>query len=534
MASKSVLLSLGALFFLCSCGTQRKNSFLYDSIAKREGIEKIIEDFHASPPSSSSLLLYYLNLGRIYHIHEKYYASNLFLMKAKELASELYTQSLSKKVQALILNDTYDIYYGEKYEHSLIRFYLSLNNVMLWQQGRINSYPLWVDGKIKTVAGRKLSEKERQQSLMTARAALLNWDSYLSELKDIAGVKSVFKEDLLAKTYGSTVHEVVGGRNDLQIALQLYKDARNLMNTDYRVYSSFTNKKAQLDNILKHKILYLTKNIRPADFKNQVKKLKMEKNIKEKHLKGDNITIIVQGGQIPRKVAEKHHYSLAKGISRPGVSGAIATVGATALSAFAVKELGLTPPPKNYRPLTHMAGTVSADIAALGVAIAFELPKMAPSSPHTYSLAVYQGDKKIFSKEVPLINPLGEIATQAIREKALALYSRLGLRLAIKYASLVATAYTVYKKNKNPLTRSAALMAFTLGTRAIAASEKADLRYWTALPQDIGMLSVSLPAGSYFLEVYKSGNTIPFYRKKLIVQEKQTKVVNVQELTPVI
>ena len=499
--------------------------------ANKRNLKVLLEHIHTNPEykEKKSRLLYFLNLGRVHHIHRQYHASNLALNQAKSLMQELYTQSLSKKAQTLILNDQYDIYYGERYDHSLVHFYLSLNSFLLWQEGKIRPWYDWKDGNVERVDGRVLSQQERRAALMSARASLLDWDSFLKEWKVENG-----RDDLLAKTYGGLVHENVGTRNDLQIALQLYKDALKVFDKQYKNYKSFredTQAKEITESFLKAKIIALTKRIRPHRLKRELKVLKLDHKKLKKIQPVKNVTFLLQSSQIPAKMAETHYYSLAKAINRPGVAGAIAQIGAVALTLFASKQLGLLPPPKEYNPPAVHNHLVAAHISITETAISFELPEISPSQPSSYTLAILSPERELFRKNIPLIQPLGDVATEALAKTAPARYTRVGLRLAGKYAALIASTYALFKKHDNPLARQAALLSFMAGSHLIRKSERADLRHWNTLPQDIRLLNFHLPAGDYTWKLYKNSQEHPLSQGRLSVKDGH-KLVNIQELSP--
>ena len=514
-----------------SCASQDRHTGLYHLTANKKSLGDLLSHIHTEPSyqEKKSRLLYYLNLGRIHHIHQQYHASNQALIQAKSLMRELYTQSLSKKAQALILNDQYDIYYGERYEHSLVYFYLSLNNFLLWKRGEIYPWHEWDGKQLQKREGKTLSKQERKKALMAARAELLDWDSFLKEWRIQKG-----NDDMLAKTYGALVHEVIGTRNDLQIALQLYKDARKILQNHYQNYASFDEQEQDnLDLFLKEKILSLTKKIRPHRLKRTAKKLKFDKKAVQKISSTSNVTFILQSGQIPLKKPETHYYSLEKAIQSPGVSGAVAQLGASVLTLFASKQLGLLPPPKDYSPYATYNSLTVTEFGIRGVAISFELPKIAPSRPSSRSLVIAKNGQTLLQKNVPLINPLGDIAAGAVAESSLSRYGRVGLRLAGKYAALIATTYALFKKNDHFLARQAALLSFTAGSHLIGESEKADLRYWSTLPQDIRIFNLHLLPGNYEWKLYADSSHEQLISQGLLsINKTDHHVLNIQELAP--
>ena len=159
---------------------------------------------------------------------------------------------------------------------------------------------------------------------------------------------------------------------------------------------------------------------------------------------------------------------------------------------------------------------------------------MAPSQSSSYFLTIFQNGREIFRKSIPLVSPLGDIAARAIEEKSSARYGRVGLRMAGKYAALIATTYTLFKKSENFLARQAVLLSFAASSHLIGKSEKADLRYWNTLPQDIRILNFHLPPGNYEWKLYQNskGQERRLSEGLFSIHKNGYKVLNVQELSP--
>jgi hypothetical protein len=230
--------------------------------------------------------------GLIYHYDKKYRLSSKLLTKAKDLHQKFYTISLEKKLQTLITNETSDNFYGEVYERSMIHFYLALNHFLLYQRG----FEFIPKKKGKPLKKRQFNENEKNVKLRSAAAEVRAWDSFLNSQQESRRGKSVFKNDMLAKTFGAFIHEITGEHNELQTALQLYKDAKVLLYKNYNSYKTFNKKfkkfksdfsklpglsknnnfedtyikktkfSKQLISFLNFKILSLTKKVRPNDF----------------------------------------------------------------------------------------------------------------------------------------------------------------------------------------------------------------------------------------------------------------------------
>ena len=103
-----------------------------------------------------------------------------------------------------------------------------------------------------------------------------------------------------------------------------------------------------------------------------------------------------------------------------------------------------------------------------------------------------------------LISPMGEIAKQALEEGAGARNRRIGMRLSTKYVSAIIASYATYaglrQKLGAGLAKAIAVAQFAMASKMIQESEKADIRYWSTLPNDVRLASFHLPPGQYRLK----------------------------------
>ncbi|MEE2744644.1 MAG: hypothetical protein VYD54_12095, partial [Bdellovibrionota bacterium] len=168
-------------------------------------------------------LLFHMEQGLIYHLMGRFQKSIDHLGQAKSIHQKLYTISLKKKLQTILTNETVDIYYGEVFERSLLHFYQALNHFSLYQRGSL----LLPEGKEMMV--KKLSQQEKRSHLLSSRAEVVSWDSFLDSQQESRRGKSIFKNDLLSKTFGAFIHETLDTPSENQVALQLYKDAKKIL-----------------------------------------------------------------------------------------------------------------------------------------------------------------------------------------------------------------------------------------------------------------------------------------------------------------
>ena len=562
-------------FLLSSCATPilRKTSQEMRSEILQGNFKKALKIVQAEPSfkEKKSQLLYNMEQGLLYHLMGHYKQSLFHLSRAKEIHKKLYTIALKNKLQTLVTNETFDLFYGEVFERSLLHFYLALNHISLYQKGQVR-VPA-PEGKKPLI--KKLSDKEKRTHLLSARAEVVAWDSFLDSQQISRRGKSVFKNDLLAKTFGAFVHETINTPTELQIALQLYKDAKILLFRNYNSYKTFNHfskkfksnfeklpkwrknkiKKEfisqtpysnELEAFLNFKILELTKKVRPYEMEKMIRIHNIDKKTVHRVQKASrptNVAFMIQRGLIPAKVASKQHYSLESALTPDNPSKTqreIAKVGSFVLLAYAANELGLFPPAHRYDPVGAEIGVRFTQYSTQGLAISFELPKIKNKKIREHlSLEIYnENDELAWKGPLSIVAPLGDIAEEAIAEYSAALYPKLGARLALKHLGAIFASYLTYKhmtKDKGPnyFAKLAAAGQYLAVSAVIEASETADTRYWSSLPSNIRMANAYLKKGTYKIKMIISKKDINSPQKRVISlgnltieNEKKKKIFN--------
>ena len=550
----SFLLILISLLQSCATPVLRQTARNIRREVKSGNYQKALKVVLSEPTfkEKKTSLLLHMEKGLIYHLMGKTEESLRHLSKAKSIHQKLYTISLKKKVQTLVTNETFDIYYGSLFERSLIHFYLTLGHFKLYQKN------------------------QERNHLLNARAEVVSWDSFLDTQQKTRRGRSVFKNDLLAKTFGAYIHETIGTKKELGIALRLYKDAKILLFRNYNSYKTFNklSKKFKTDfkklprigekrvkkdyvqktpfsdqliQYLDKKIVSLTLNLRPYELNKVAKRFSIPKDTIEgvkSVSKLPNVGFIVQNGLIPPKFASKQHYSLEKALTPDNPTKAqreIAKVGSFVLLAFAANELGLFPPSNRYDPVGAEIGIRLTDYSTSGLAISFELPAV-KSSPIKEKLSVevfdLETNKLAWKGPLPIVSPLGDIAEEAVAEYSASLYPKLGARLAMKHFSAILSCYLTYKAMKKDKGQAywaklAAITQYLALTKAIEASEKADTRYWSSLPSTIHLADTFLKKGNYRAQVVISRTDLSQVNSRIyplgtfkVEKENQKKVFN--------
>lgn len=489
-----------------------------------------------------SKLLKLMEVGLIHHYKNDLTQSITVLNQARDLSRELYTKSISSKAKTLFANDNYDIYYGAPFERSLLHYYLALNHYQLYQNSE------------------HLSQELRRQHLFSARAEIMAWDGLLSVLSQ-EREGAVYKENLLGRYLGVLIHEAIGTRDEKQIALQLAKDGLTVLFRHYSAYQTFnqnsqnfvkdykklpklstdfvrtnyispTSHYTVLETTLKNKVLSLTQELFPRDIPKVRKEFQIPKDVKADT--ASNIVIVIEEGLMPSIVGDKFYFGLDHAQYDSEGAKLLAAVGTAVISLFAVNTLGLKPAPENWNPVTTQLGFEAANFMMRGVGIEFELP-MVDSTLPARSLDLVIEDPQgvqVYKQAMPLVHPLADIARQAVAEDSLARYSKVGLRVALKHLAAIVASYGTYKMlskegddGANFLAKNAALIQYIGASRAIAASERADTRHWSTLPNNFRLKDLHLPPGEYRLKLEGDGQLIQL-PKLVVPQNAQGKILH--------
>ncbi len=494
MNKHSLLLIFIVMFLAFSCATQNKKNAasLKELMIQKKYDEamKLVksEGFY---PGENSRLLKLLEEGMLLHLSKKHKLAIQVLDEAKTLSDQLFTVSISKKAASVVSNDSADNYYGEKYERSLIRFYLALNHFQIYLTGKYS-----VEDKID------VERKDRQFHLMAARANILEWDSMLKNYQTDQGGNSTYKDDLMAKILGAMIHEEVGTSSDKQIAKQLYKDALTLLNRNYRSYKTYNGKYNDFrKNYSKFALMDEGKVkqdfVINTSYSEELEKF-LTKKIDSFGKKKDHkeISLWIESDFIAAKSARKIEFPLPVG-AIPAVGG-----GKLTPAAFAMAILNVA------------AGTKPT--------ISFELPEVKESLVTDRFVAVLLNDKnqEIIKQEMALVAPLGDIAFEALDEQIIATSIKTGTRVALKHATAIGTAYVTYstmQKRGVPdfMCMASAGAMYAASNKAIAASEEADIRYWSGLPGSIWTQKLAVMPGSYKIRILKNSKQV--YEQNLTV-----------------
>lgn len=503
---KNAAIIFAALFFIsCSNLQNRKSGYELESLMKSGQYDTALslvqsEKFYHE---KESRLIKFLEIGTISFLKGNYYHALKAFDQAKELSDSLFTVSMSKKVKSFVINDLSDNYYGEIYERSLIRYYQALSHFMISQSGKYEpvreDFLIFEKPKsdkdsktpVKTSSEIVLNESQKKTHRHGAKATLLEWDSMLDDYRARYGSKILYKEDLSAKLVGAFIHESMGTRNDQTIAKKLYEEAKVVLLKNYNGLDSF-NKKAKVfrDNLDKFSKMNIKKVKEEFIDETDVSKSLVSyiddkiKNINKRFKsKKSFVGIIIESGFIAKKTPETTDFPI----------------------GFSTLPVGIS----SERDFTSFVRKVLSVSAGTAPTISFETPVVKnKTSMEKVKIVIKDKDKKtvLQETELPLINPLSNLAFVALDEELGAIKTKIGLRVASKHLAALGTSFIAYRSSVKTggsefLASAIAGASYAIANKGIKESERVDTRSWSTLPSDIYFSQIELPVGEYYAEV---------------------------------
>jgi hypothetical protein len=506
------------LLLSCASGQREKRAELRTLYSQKEFDKaiKVLEEPKLASDENLKLLLR-MEKANIDFTRKNQYQANLEFNEAIDLSKKLFTEKFSQIATTGIINDNIKDFYGEKFERSLLYFFASLTSMNLSQEGKRETYVIRT-GQDKNIQETVIPEyilkpDEIRLARQASRAQILAWDSFLSNLKNDNWGQNVYKNDLLAKIFGAFVHESMNINSDDQIALQLYKDAKDLLAKNFNIYPTFNQKahefEAEFKNFVKNPEMNVNQFIEPTNRSKELDQF-LEQKIKSlsKKEKKANFKFVLQEGLIAPKIPFKVSIGLKGAMEAtddPKTKNSIASVGSTVLALFAANKLGLMSPDNSFGQ--NYLGVKVAELAVHEAGIDFEVPKVELKPVTQNFMLVVKNDKSeiVLEKPIILVSPLSDIAYEAVKEEAVARVTKTGFRVAAKHVAAIAGAYATYRmmggEEKDFFAKTAAIASYLAASKLIAASEKADTRFWSTLPHTIRVVEGDLRPGHYSAEL---------------------------------
>lgn len=211
-------LSLIAVLYISSCASTQTFQQQYveagESVSRRDfqGASMIIESHKEESYKEKDRVLYYLDVGMLYHYSGEYEKSNDALDKAERGIEELYTKSISKAITSGLLNDNALEYAGEDYEDIYLNVFKGLNYIALG-----NEEAAMVEIKRVHIKLNILEDKYR---------TLIEEYNESSEAEgQIEALTNRFHNDVLARYLGLLLYRFENSPDSARIERDYIKDA---------------------------------------------------------------------------------------------------------------------------------------------------------------------------------------------------------------------------------------------------------------------------------------------------------------------
>jgi hypothetical protein len=412
-----------------------------------------VEEQKEKAYSKNERLLYYLDLGILYHLAGEYEKSNEFFEKAESTVDELFTKSISKEAASLLTSDYARPYDGEVFERVLINVIRALNYLFLNQP---------------------------DEALVEARKV----DHKLGVYKEAYKGKLTYSEDAFVRYLMGMIYENSGELNDAFIS---YRNALY----SYKAYEANYNTPTPPE--LYGDVVRVAKALGFNDEIEELKKDFAEIKLKERKIpKGHGeIVLIHMNGLAPKKTEYTIQVAYGNGL------------------VYVRSSDVSTDEQADVNKAMNLAGSIAADV---NVSIAFPKFEKRPFRIKSSSIEIEGIDRTV---ETHLAENVEDIAIKDMEDKIGRIYARTVARAIIKYTLAYAGGAGAGKvaeefggKMAGKITGFLAKKAFAA---AASATEEADKRSWQILPAQFRVGRVILPEGSYTINLIlkdQYGNTV--------------------------
>lgn len=384
-------------------------------------------------------LLYYLERGMLLHLSGQYAKSNVAFENAKRIGAELYARSLSGAGISLMTNDYALDYAGENFERTLIHLFSALNYQQL---GDVES----------------------------ALVEIRQVGDYLRKLQVDSTNENVYQEDAFARYLSALFYEQ-GGEYDA--ALVDYKKALDA----YATYAE------QFQVRPPNSLLPNAERVAA-----RLGRWALE-DLRERGSAGVAREIPPDHGEL----VILHYNGLAPIKDQTTLVLPFNEAWALVLALQVVAD-------DQARQQIAQATTFLSAVKGIDV-VPVAFPKYVD---RPYSIATMEprvaGATQMTGPE--LVEDIGAIAEKDLEDRKARIYAKAVARAAIKFA-IQKGAEEAARQASNSDQNQAILVASTqlLGTLGRFATEQADKRVWSTLPDEIWMTSMFLPAGRHDVRV---------------------------------
>ena len=426
----------------------RSTLHLQDEIATRmlaadySGALQIVEGNRRGAYGGKNRLLYYFEKGMLLHLDGRFVESNVAFERAKRIGDELYTRSVSEIGFSMFTNDNVQAYAGENFERTLLHLFAALNYASLG---------------------------ERDAALVEVRQV----GDYLRKLQVDSTNENSYQDDAFARYLSALLYEV-GGEYDS--ALVDFKKAAQLYGGRYAFDYSVAQPASLLPDA--HRVARRL----GAWAENDLREIDPNGFARILPAGAGEVVILHYNGLFPIKSQDRFTIPFIE--AWPYVLALQAVADADVRAQIA-------------------AGTAVSGIWSGIDVISVVFPRFVD---RPYSIATMAARSRAAFEVTPaeLVEDIGAIAEKDLADRIVRIRAKAIARAALKYAvqkaieqalgQALGQADDEYRVALQHLTQIG-------GGLARFASEQADKRIWSTLPDQIWMSYVVLPEGSHDIEI---------------------------------
>jgi hypothetical protein len=406
-------------------------------LADYRGAIQVVEDQKTEGFDGKNRLLYFLELGMLLHFDGQYRKSNEAFEAAKWVGDALYTKSLSSEGFSWLSNDYALDYAGENFERTLIHVFSTLNYVLL---------------------------RDLDSALVEVRQV----GEYLRKLQVDSSNENTYQEDAFARYLSALIYEAAGEFDsafvDYKKAVAAYRGYRSnyavarpgsLMSNAERVASRLGTW-AQLDLL---------------DLGGQLSPRFLPAGAGE-------VVVLHYNGLAPIKGQDKYTIPFSEAWLLVGALQAVAS--------------------HDDRVQINRAIAISSQVSGVDV-VSVAFPKFI-DRPYAIATMRPKVTDAIEISPPELVEDIGAIAKKDLADRIVRIRARTIARAAIKFALQKEAEFVAARAggDQGPLIAAVIQIA---GNIARFASEQADKRGWSTLPDQIWMSSLVLSEGTHDISV---------------------------------
>lgn len=208
---KSIILSLLVVSVMVSCASTKTRQDQYIEtegfMAQRDysAAAMVIDSAKEDAYKEKDKVLFYLDIGMLYHYSGEYEKSNEALTQAEYGIEDLFTKSVSKSVGSGLLNDNALDYSGEDYENIYLNIFKALNYIAL------------DDLEAALIEIRRIDNKLKQLEAKNKKAVEEFNNAGEETQVQLGTVESNFHNDALARLLGLLIYRFEGSFDDARI-----------------------------------------------------------------------------------------------------------------------------------------------------------------------------------------------------------------------------------------------------------------------------------------------------------------------------